>query len=86
MSLFWCERCNNLSAVNHGGERNIKSVQVNAPGWQLECWALAKARTEFAAEGFSEKNLPFFDELRVAYQLKTKPNGNKMIFSPLNSD
>jgi hypothetical protein len=64
----------------------MKTVQANVPGWQLECWELATDGVQFTVEGFLPENLPFFEELRMAYRLKTEPTGAKMIFSPPRSE
>ncbi len=60
----------------------MKSITANVPGWQLECWRLAKAREDFAVEGFSDKNQLFFAELCSAYHYKMAMHSGQLLFTP----
>ena len=60
----------------------MKSIIANALGWQLECLKLAKAGEEFAVEGFSDKNLLFFNELCTAYQYEMALHSGQLVFNP----
>jgi hypothetical protein len=60
----------------------MKTVQINVPGWQTACGDLARAGEVFILVGSSRANAAFFKDFCVIFRYKKSKTHEGLLFTP----